>query len=794
MTENTGIQLHSGEAAPIEKLRPAPWVAVEHNRAMTSADLWFFWRAILQRRWVILGVFAVVFLGVLAGTLLQTPIYRATGLLEIRKENADVVPVETLSTLERITDEYLETQFGILKSQTLAQRVIHQVGIEKVEEFNPPPSGWSFRFWSRDAETPAPGDLAQRVLDRFQKRLAITPLPGSRLVNVSFESQDPELAAKVVNVALSTYIEMRMEMGQKAAEWLSSQLAETKTKLEESETKLQRYANENGLLFLENKGATENIVDERLRQLQMQMTQAQGNRIEKQSVYDLVVQKGEYESIPGVYSDVMKDLTIRVAELKREYARLASTFKPDYPKSEQVKSQIDEVEAQLKQERQRVTERMTNEYHAAVQREELLRQAFKKQEEVSTTVTEKTGRYNILKRDMEANRQLYDALQQKLKEAGVSAGLKASNAGIVDTAKAPRRPDRPNLLVNLSLALIVGLVLGIGTAFVQEYLDTRVRTAEEISSFSEAPALAMIPSISSVSGHRQERKDGAGRRLLPMTAGKAAAGSPEWYRIDKDRQRYSALAEAFGGLRTSILLGAAGPRTRSLLVTSSQPGEGKTTVSSNLAISLAQLGRRVLLIDADIRRPCLHRVFRAPNHAGLADVLAEESEASMKRSNGRKDWRNLVHRNLVTGLDLLTSGVPPENPAELLSSLRMRHLVSEALLSYDFVLLDSPALFINAADARILARLVDGSVLVVRSGYTPRDVVQRALAQANNVIGIVLNALDIRGLPAYYRAYYGTEGGPTVGKTDSPPGVPNGAEPKEGAVMDSAAPEKKLEA
>src|SRR3990172_8733430 len=467
MAEKTGIQLRTRKISPMEVLQPMPWIPAETERAVTYSDLRTVWRAMVRRRWTILGVFTVIFVSVLVGTLLQTPIYRATGVLEIRKENADIVAVETLSTLERLSDDYLETQVGILKSQTLAQHVISHLELENVEEFNPR-KGRRFRLWGRAPEPTSPSDQTQRVVDRFQSKLDIAPIPGSRLVNVNFESKDPELAARVANTVLSAYIDLRVDTGQKTAEWLTSQLADTKTKLEQSELQLQAYARENGLLFLENQGSVESIVEGRLRQLQDRLTQAQSQRIEKQSLHELVVQKGEFESIPSIHSEVMKDLTVRLADLRREYARLATTFKEDYPQAAQVKSQVDELEGLVKQEQRNVMGRATNDYKAAVQQEELLRQAYRTQEQLMNSVADKTGRDNLPKRDVETKRQLYDALQQKLKEAGVSAGLKAANVGIVDQATAPRSPDRPKLWLNLGLALTVGLALGVGAGFLRD--------------------------------------------------------------------------------------------------------------------------------------------------------------------------------------------------------------------------------------------------------------------------------------------------------------------------------------
>jgi tyrosine-protein kinase Etk/Wzc len=352
-----------------------------------------------------------------------------------------------------------------------------------------------------------------------------------------------------------------------------------------------------------------------------------------------------------------------------------------------------------------------------------------------------------------------------LKEAGVSAGLQAANVGIVDWAMAPRRPDRPKLWLNLGLAGIVGLMLGVGTGFLREYLDTSVKTPEEVGAFAQGLALGMIPSIRSLhSAQTRLMTPVVQHALLNGNRSRSAPAEADWHRIDgRERDDRGTLSEAFGGLRTSILLNPLSPRMRSLLISSSQPGEGKTTISANLAISLAQLRRKTLLIDADIRRPCLHRLFGVSNQPGLTDVLVEDSGVDGKWKGERMEWRDLLHRSVSTSLDLLTSGGPAANPAELLASPRMSRLVSEALLSYDFVLLDSPPLFTNVADARILAPVVDGTVLVVRSGMTPRDVVRRTLAQCPNIIGIVLNDVNIEELPGCYRVYYGAEPGSVAG-------------------------------
>ncbi|MGH9804832.1 MAG: GumC family protein, partial [Candidatus Acidiferrales bacterium] len=429
-----------------------------------TPDLLAYWRVIRKRRWTILTIFLVLFTLVLIGTLKMKPIYRARALLEIQKENPNILSVQELFELETVSDTYLETQYKILKSDSLARRVIDELGMEGIEEFNPPRRWWSL---SREKEKPdadpgsqvfaVQGSIAdrdpmafQRVLKRFQKRLAVEPVRRSRLVEVSFESRDPVLAARAVNSLAGTYIEQnleaRWEATQKATDWLSQQLLGLKAGLERSEDEMQKYARDNGLLFLQGeKGAAENIMNERLRRMQEELSRAEATRFEKESLFRLV-EKGEYGSLPGVFeSKLMQDLTVRMAELRREHAELSSTFTPDYPKVKQIQSQIDEIEAVLARERKRAADRIVNDYQAAIAREALLRQAFAVAEAQANVIAEKSVQYNILKREVDTNKQLYEGLLQRMKEAGVSAGLKASNIRIVDPAEPPEKPARPKL-------------------------------------------------------------------------------------------------------------------------------------------------------------------------------------------------------------------------------------------------------------------------------------------------------------------------------------------------------------
>jgi len=759
VTEESKIQLFEPMRAKLERLRPELLEPYQVAEADEGPDIRAYWRIIQKRRWTILSILLITFGSVLIVTIKEKPVYRANTLLEIEKENPNIPTVQELFQLEDVSDNYLETQYKVLQSDTLARRVIEELHLDQVQEFNPPKGEW---FWknthaaAREDGSVVDPETEQAVLVRFNDRLSVEPVRRSRLVQVSFESQDPSVAAKALNALSSNYIqenlESRWDDAQKASEWLSQQLQTFKAKLEKSEDDLQDYAQNNGLLFLETeKGDTENIVDERLRQLQDELTKAQADRYTKESLYRLV-QAGDYSSLPGVVDNkLMQDLTERLSDLQREEAALTPTFTNDYPKVKQIQSQIDDVQKVLNQERKRAAQGIVDDYQAAVRRETLVRDAFDQQQQQANLVAARAVQYNILKREVDTNKQLYEGLLQRLKEAGVSAGMNASNIRIVDAAVPPTKPVSPRPVLNLGLALLLGLGCGVGVAFLQEHWDNTLKNSDDIERLLRVPALALIPSRDSLNDTSAGVYGRPHQTLtLPNGNGKHApvqkVSGKAWIRIDGNGTQHSGLSEAFRGLRTSVLLSAAGRPPRSLTFVSAEPGEGKTTVASNLAISLAQLGKRVLLVDGDMRRPCVHKLFDIENHSqGLVTYLT-----------GEQDWRELVRPTGMANLDCLVCGPVPPNPSELLSSDRMQLLIREAMAEYPFVLVDAPPL-LNVADGRILATMVEGAILVVRGGFTPRELAQQAQMHIRDVgahlIGVVLNDVDVRH-NAYYKGYY----------------------------------------
>jgi polysaccharide biosynthesis transport protein len=656
---------------------------------------------VLRRRWAIgVLIFVVVVIGISAGALFEEPVYRATGLLEIRPETTGLGPVETLFSAGRVATDELETQFGILKSATLAEHTIRRLISQDQSKKGQTQSVAAVPLeWAWPGRTLSAEDL--------QDSLVIDPQRGSRLVKVSFDAPTPTIASRVVNGVFDTYLQLRMEEAKHSADWLQEQLQAARQRLEQSERQLHAYTQTHGLQVLETgKGETADAINQRLDALHQALTTARADRIEKQSAAE---QARLQASARNLDSPVIQNLSVRLADLRREHAKLASTFHDDYPAVQALNSQIAELQRALDDETALVAGRAQREYRAAARRESLLRQELNRASTAADLGNESEGPagYAALKRELLTNQAQFTALNQKLKEVSISTALKAANVGIVDRAEPPDGPYGSSFDATVGLAVMVGLVLGVGGMFLRELLDTSMRSSEDVDDYLGVPTLAAIPAV-------------VGRsRALPLSGGPASLPD-KWQ---------SSLAEAFAALRTAVLL-EGHARGRTLLITSARSAEGKTTVSINLALSLARLKHRVLLIDANMREPSVQRLLQVDARPGLAAYLASDV-----------DWRGCVD-HARPNLDVLVTEAPATSPADLLSLPRMRQLIAEAAAEYAIVLIDAPALLPHPADVQSLANLADSVLLTVRQGTTPREAVAMALSQLPRVSGVVLNQSD----------------------------------------------------
>lgn len=695
-----------GEVGPVASRHQAQARPLPGERDGMEVDLRTLVGILRRRARLIGGIFLAVVAAALAFSLLQTPEYRASALLEIGQGDGSVPSVATLFAEGDPSEEHLRTNFELLRSETLANRVIETLDLDQVEEFAP------------DEET-----TRQGMVSRFLERLVIDPVAESRLVRVTFSAGSPELAAGIVNEIVASFTTLRTEMREQGAERIAAQVEEVGKRLEESEEALRQYTQENDLPYLVEEDITTEI-GTRLRDLRSRLAEAQGVRYENQALYNVVADQGGVDIVEDA---ALRELESQLSGLRREYARLSSTFTDDYPVTADVLNQIANVEGLIEQERARVAGRVGNEYQLALQREGMIAQAIDEQEERANELGTESGGHHILRQAVLANRELYVTLHERQRDAETAVAIGPTDFRVVDPAVAPLEPYRPVFAMTLGLAIMLGLVLGVGAAFVRELFDDTLKTVGDLPRRMEVPVLGMIPA------HE-------GPRVLESKA-RRRSSEGSWLRLDmlqKGAAHSNAIVDAFGTLRTAVLFRNGAPVAQSILVTSCRAGDGKTTISVNLAMSLAKLGSRVLLVDADLRRPSVHRALGIQPGPGLSHHL-----------EGTSDWKGSVRFGVTDGLDVLPSGGETSRAADLLAGHEMSALLREAEARYDYVIVDSPALFINAADATLLSRVVDGVVVVVRSNTTPKALVARLPEEVPNFMGVVLNDLQKGSMPDF---------------------------------------------
>lgn len=707
-------------------------------------------RVLIKRKWIVLCSLAVVFAAVAVATLRSTPIYDAGGSIAINK--LDPVLVNFKDSPAGGEDYYdpadLDTEVSILRSDLLALQVIRQLNLDKRSEFGGSGQSPQTLGLTTDALQPDSARTSE-LLGAFKGSLVVSLRPNTRIIEVHYRSADKELAARVVNTLINTYIEQnfktRFESTMQASDWLQRQLADLQIKVETSQEKLVKYQKEHEILGIDEK---QNITTAKLDELNKELTSAESGRMERESIYRQV-QSGDPDTAAAVAasadsatsgtsnSSLMEKLREQQAQLKIQAAEISTQFGPSYPKVAQLNNQLRELDTQIQLELKKIVSRIRGDYMASLQRETLLREALEQQKQQANKLNENAIEYSELKRDVDTNRTLYEGLLQRLKEAGVTAGLRSNNFRIVDVARVPQAPAEPNIPRNLSFALALGLSTGIGLAFLLEGIDNTVRTPEQAQVISGLPSLGMIPF-----GPRQGAES-SGRQRLAVTSSK------EVVELVTQARPQSQMAESYRALRTSLLLTSLGAPPKVILVTSALPKEGKTTTSINTAIVLAQKGTRVLLIDADLRRPSIHKTFGLGPRMGLSNVLT--GNATLQQAT--------VRSPLLPSLYVLPAGTPPPNPVELLSSTNMRDVLAELREQYDHIVVDTPPT-LSVTDAVVMSTRADAVVLVIRSGQTTKQALRRArdlLLQVNaRVSGVLLNAVDLSSPDYYY--YYEYQG------------------------------------
>lgn len=707
-----------------------------------------------KHQWLILTFLLTVVTVVTIASFKMKPVYIASARVEVDRESQNMLPFQDSNSYDEFMDSenYIETQSKILQSETLGLQTIKSLDLERYAEFGGTPGALALGQGGAIQRRPA-------ILGAFLGRLTVKRVPNSRLIEVSFEAEDPQLAAEVVNTHLQNYVEQnfrsKYDATTQASNWLSAELEELRMKVEKSEDARIAYQRENQIWQIDEK---QDITTQKLADISKAVTDAQAELAQKEALFRMAT-SGNVDALPEAETNtVIQDLVKKKADLDEQIAEGLAQYGPNFPKVQELKAQDKQVDDDLAKARNTMVETVQEEYNTAKTHVEILQGQLDRQKAEANDLSEKLVQYHILQHDAESNKQLYDGLLQKLKEAGITAGLRSSNIRVVDPAMAPSTPARPQKARNIALAILVGLVGGVGLALFREYLDNTVKSPDDIEALTGLPSLAVVPALPGLNGHHSRLARLGGEVGVPPSSNGPRVELLSYV------QPKSQISEAFRALRTSLLLSQAEHPPQVILVTSALPREGKTTAAVNLAVTLAQLGDRTLLVDSDLRKPGIRRALNLTGgkDAGLSSFLA--GVATLEEVT--------FPHPTISNLSALTTGPVPPSPADLLSSHRMREAVEELRSRFKFVVIDSPPIM-AATDAVILSALTDGVLLVVRSGETPKEAFTRTrdllVGVKCRLLGVVLNAVD-SSAPDYYYSYryypyaYGYGYGEDVGK------------------------------
>jgi polysaccharide biosynthesis transport protein len=703
-------------------------------------NLSYYVQCLRRRKWLFIALLLIGVTGGYLFTLAQHPVYQARTSIEIQPVNENFMDVRDLNptsaTPAYTADSELQTQTRILESEFLIQRLAAKMNIR----------------YRPDVISPDQLSPREALLKSAAESLKVRAQPNTRLIEVLAESRDRQFAADFANQLAASfteqYLENRWQSIQNTSDWLKRQMASLKTSLNTSEANVESYAKQAGLQLT---SGNEDVAQQKLTQLEHDLAQAEAERIARQSNYELAATSSPEQLPAGFESEAMKEYQMKLAMVRQQMAELNTSLTPDNPKVQKLQAQADSLRDSLNRERGEVVTRIRNEYTGARRREELLKDRYSSGSRVLSDQAGKISHFNDLKRESESTRQLYQAVLQKVNEAGVAAAMRASNVRVVDTARAPAFPYRPSSVLNSSIGLSMGILFGFVAVFLKERGDHSIREPGESMTYLNTVELAAIPSNQSQPGYRARIHHCAPERTPKGTAlslnGHDPAAALGIYNLPlvSAGDRNSLFAESFRSAATSILYsGRNDGQARVLVVTSVNPGEGKTTVACNLAIMLAQLQRRVLLLDGDVRKPRLHQIFELDNHTGLTSILS-----------GTDPIGSPAQQTKIANLSVLPSG--PAGRPDLLHLPRLQEVIQSARKAFDIVLIDAPPA-LQISDARVLARFADAVILVVRAKQTTVEAAlvarQKFTEDGSTILGTILNDWDPRSTEAYPYATY----------------------------------------
>lgn len=690
-------------------------VTAPANEIDDSLHLRDLLRIIYKRKWWILSVAIVMLVVSTLNTLMETPQYRATTTIQIEKQAQRVVDYRDASGATELYDDgqFFQTQIELLRSKALAERVMEALrldldrkpnagapatGAEKATDPVAERGDWIGRILTTLRKRSEPSIKDTQLLDResvvgaLRGSMQVEPVPNSRLVRINVVGADPALAARVANAWADAYTKSNMERKVDASSYartfLEQELAKSKIRLEESENSLVQYTRQKQILSVDEKSnpLTQNFTD-----FSAALAKAEQDRIKNEANYD------EIKRTLSSSRDLLENKALATfreskAKLELEYQQQLRTYKPGHPSMQALQAQIDLSEQRIQSESKAITGSVETTAKAAldsaIAQETRLRARVETSKRGILDVQDQGIRYNILKREVDTNREMYSGLLKNLKEVGVTAMVGTNNVSVVDKADVPLFPFRPDVFRGAMTGILLGLMAGLALAFVVEYMDDSIKFPDEVERFTGLPLIGVIPKVN------------------------VSKSSPE---DQATREPRSALAEAYRSVRTALQFSTARGAPRTIVVTSCTKNEGKTTSAMALAVALSQMGRRVLIVDGDMRNPTLHQMFDTDHMSGLSNILSSDTEPiSVTR---KTDFPNLY---------LITAGPLPPNPAELLSGPGLLNLLDPGASHFDHIVIDAPPI-LGIADAIILCNQVDASLFVIESGKTRKAAIRNAI-------------------------------------------------------------------
>lgn len=747
-------------------------VAANHGHEMTvynpylqpkwvddELDLRRLWSIVKSYRWLISFIVVICILTTIIASLMMRPVYRASALIEVKPDQR-IVKFENLQQSDLQDREFLNTQINILRSESVSNSVIDSltlaedpefngeitqrgllVGLKAVKEglrsaFSALANSWSESGSYGDTGTSGLEDVSPEVIferelvERYKEKLNVEEIPNSNLLRIYFDSFSSSRAAEIANSHVAAYIESndnrRFNSTSSAKTFLQKQIEQTQAELESSEKELTDFARENRIVDVEDRS---NFMEKRLTDLNNALTDTRQRRISAQVEY-IQAQEGNLESIPAVLEgELIRRLQEQHATLLSEYEEMSRVFKDSYPKMQQLKSKLDNIKATLRDESRKLAEGLKNRYEQLVERENQLAQQVEQQQTEMLNLKDRAISYNILKREWEANRELYRGLLEKQKDVSVATGMEINNISIVDAAAVPTEKHSPKLTRNAAFAGVFGLIGGFGIAFLLAFMDNTFKNREDIETALGLAFLGIVPKVAA------DKKLDTGAPLSVLAY----------------HQPTSALAESIRSVRTNILFSRPESVPKTLLVTSTAAGEGKSTIACNLALIMAQNGSRVVILEADLRCPNVSQWMNVTSEPGLTERLTGGSG-------------EIIQTTAFENVYCVPAGKLPQNPAELLGNPNMEAFLKTLYDHFDFIILDGPPT-LGLADSMVLSSKVDGVLMVVKAQSTQKDAVTETVARLRAInapiVGVILNHVDLSHHSyGYYQNYYAYGEGP----------------------------------